>query len=722
MKPDKPFLTSDQLVETLKNKNIFVNDSEKDQVIEDLEDFGYFALIKNGLNQTPIKEKTNNKNRFIEKVDFNELSKIHQIDNEISAILLKYLGFVEETLRARMGMVFGALYGADSNVGGTISSSTGFLKKSHYIKVPKDKRYKRNKLRALVEKKDFEKESELKNIRKFTSSEEIIPIEAFFIDLTFGELTNLLTISETVIKDNLFKTYLSENKSPSEFRKILIKLVQKMLPDFRNLSAHRRKLINYHFNEKINYSVFNNLFPKGTNPIESDEEASGIIGVIFSIIFFLNDKELSEGLLKEITELYNKEFIEDGKPKMITKEISLLDVFDLPIDLVERIEKTLNEMAENNYFNHENLFSDSTGDQSLINSFIDDTLFTLATFGIKIDELNQGREILMQYSPYRLYEIYKELENNSPSLEELRKLAKTQLNFYSSFYKYILYAENSFKTRLSSFMAESLGVTIFHETTKRLVVDPHESGYLCSLCLFNENEKPEIISRIENDLLNKIRRGYTESLKKKDKNSQLFPIPGVSITQYYLTNHNHVPPWILVRDLTFNEARGLYNLLPYSMRRKFIDLLFPDKLINLSEDQKEAFLDLALGIMLGYRNAFLHYYPSIDDIDISIPVNWFKPYYSERVLIPSFYRIKENESSRHDSVPAIGGLHAIILLSIMFTHSSDVALQLNNDLKKFIKEERSTFEALDIDIYSFYELPRNIDKAFNKYNKGIWNN
>ena len=106
-----------------------------------------------------------------------------------------------------------------------------------------------------------------------------------------------------------------------------------------------------------------------------------------------------------------------------------------------------------------------------------------------------------------------------------------------------LFIENSFKTKLAYLMGEHFGV--------------FEDEYL--------NESHYVLQK--------------NSLKfvdlKKDIKHRLKKLPN-DATKYYQNNHNHLPPWIALKNISFADSLNLFTLIRDSrLKGQIVDAMLP---------------------------------------------------------------------------------------------------------------------------------------------------
>ena len=101
-----------------------------------------------------------------------------------------------------------------------------------------------------------------------------------------------------------------------------------------------------------------------------------------------------------------------------------------------------------------------------------------------------------------------------------------------------------------------------------------------------------LIIHITINLLHKvkeeIKNGYTKFDKYGNKFYTQQPI------KHYILNHNHIPPWILLKNISFSNAISLYKLLKPTQKQKVTENILQTTNIDINE--KIQFLTAALDL------------------------------------------------------------------------------------------------------------------------------
>ena len=159
------------------------------------------------------------------------------------------------------------------------------------------------------------------------------------------------------------------------------------------------------------------------------------------------------------------------------------------------------------------------------------------------------------------------------SLEFLYHFLLTDKAIQTILFKYSAIIENSYKGKLAYVISESFG--------------EFEKDYLNPDNYFKSNNGIEFQSVLNS----------CYEIFNPDK---AIPQP----TNHYCKNHNHVPAWILFKNLSFSNAVNLYALLKKPEKRKVTDLILPPS--KVSFEDRVAFIKNALNIIRVFRNKIAH--------------------------------------------------------------------------------------------------------------------
>ncbi len=201
--------------------------------------------------------------------------------------------------------------------------------------------------------------------------------------------------------------------------------------------------------------------------------------------------------------------------------------------------------------------------------------------GLDIHNIDFARRVLRSISYYDLINGYKdsfmEGDKFKPhiSIEFLYQFYTIDREFQDLLFNQILLIENHFKTELAYVLAKDFGV--------------YELEYLA-----------------KNNFLPKHNKIYFD--KELQKITGIYhPKKGVPIpqpTRHYSENHNHIPPWILFKNISFGTAINLFQLMKSPQKQYVTNALIPST--TLEYKQKVEFLINGLNLSRRCRNTIAH--------------------------------------------------------------------------------------------------------------------
>lgn len=282
----------------------------------------------------------------------------------------------------------------------------------------------------------------------------------------------------------------------------------------------------------------------------------------------------------------------------------------------------------------------------------DEQIKILVKRNIIIKDIPFAKHVLNTVSYYKLINGYKEslLVNDSNeetfkdgiTIEFLYDLHIFDITLQSILFKYILAIETSLKTKISYLIAKKYGV--------------FERNYLSSQNYISSGNKRKLRAAVLNEL-------------NLDKDETMY-----TPTKYYrdgdINNNtpakNHIPPWILIQNISFTRAIRWYSILK-SEDKKEIYRQFPITKNTRDTDsiEKQYFLD-SLKILRDYRNNVAHGYRSINvSITNSVNIEVFNNIIPNSVLsINEFGTFGKNDL--YSVLISIGALTDYIILETIF--------------------------------------------------------
>ncbi|SJZ95475.1 Abortive infection bacteriophage resistance protein [Cetobacterium ceti] len=147
-------------------------------------------------------------------------------------------------------------------------------------------------------------------------------------------------------------------------------------------------------------------------------------------------------------------------------------------------------------------------------------------------------------------------------------------NIQNLLFKYSVYTENTFKTKLAYVISKNIG--------------EHENIYL----------NKQNYARVRNK--NKRQQLYHLLIRMKKCLETITDNP----TKHYNDTHNHVPPWILFKNIKFSKIIDLYGFLETNSKQEFVSEYFENGVLKYEENAE--MLKKMITIVRKFRNKIAH--------------------------------------------------------------------------------------------------------------------
>ncbi len=199
----------------------------------------------------------------------------------------------------------------------------------------------------------------------------------------------------------------------------------------------------------------------------------------------------------------------------------------------------------------------------------------------KINSVGKNLEIemLKTFSYYNITNGYKEIfmENdifkNGVTIPNIIELSVHEKYFLTTLFKYSTYVEEFFKVKL----AYSIGKNNTEDHIEYL-----KDKYYA----IPQKRRTKFINTVD-----KIKRSFNT----KDQP-----------TRHYIDNHNHIPPWILFKNVYFNNVIDLFTFLKPSMEKEILDDYSLFVKLNVGVALKSKNFKKMLTIVRKFRNKIAH--------------------------------------------------------------------------------------------------------------------
>ena len=247
-------------------------------------------------------------------------------------------------------------------------------------------------------------------------------------------------------------------------------------------------------------------------------------------------------------------------------------------------------------------------------------------------------------------------------------------NIQNILFKYSVYVENTFKTNLAYTLAKNYGIDI--------------EKYL------DENN-----FKIFSNLDRMDKRNKTLEIIKEAQFLENNP------TFHYKKNHNHIPPWILFKNVNFTDSIDLFTFFKRKDKLEIVKEYFEQDIQNNEADEMIELLKTTISIVRKFRNKIAH--------NAKVITYKTENRITLRNLIPN---IPSNFIYRTDYRNNIGinDLFAMISSLILLLNNDVLALHLSQELR-VVFDTTNTLNALLIEKYKkVTNLPNDIEKRLDK--------
>ena len=273
----KPFLSYDEQIQLLKNRNLIINDIEKAKTV--LSTVNYYRLI-NAYSLGLLEKKESGEQHYKDGVSFYQIYDIYTFDNELRHIISEPLETFEVMFRTKLAHYIGEKYGA-----------TGYLNASNFV----DATYHNEFMQTLEQEKENQKNSPIVKHHQNKYDGEM-PIWVAVEVLSFGTISKLYSNLSTVDRNYI------AGSMPGKAPEIYLNSWIRSFVEVRNICAHYGRL----YNKKL---VFPPKMFKGSLAFGNDN--------VFSVLYFLkrfeDPQKWSEIFKRLIAAVDNHPYVELDK-------------------------------------------------------------------------------------------------------------------------------------------------------------------------------------------------------------------------------------------------------------------------------------------------------------------------------------------------------------------------------------------------------------------------
>jgi abortive infection bacteriophage resistance protein len=279
---------------------------------------------------------------------------------------------------------------------------------------------------------------------------------------------------------------------------------------------------------------------------------------------------------------------------------------------------------------------------------IEEQIQILRSRKLIIEDEKFAEYALFTFSYYDLINGYKECfmvdDEFRPniSIEYLYNFCRFDHRLQNIIFQYSVIVETKFKTALAYVISKNHGV--------------FQDEYLSRNNYIRSSKNKNKVDII----LSKVRETYSHNFKHLE-----------NPTKHYVDTKNHVPPWILFKNVTFNNVINLYSILNNNDKKEVCSLILD---IDLPENQKLQLFKDCLTIIRQFRNKIAH---KLKFISFKTKSN----HLSKKVLTETSFDILFDKKVYNEAYSAI------IALNIMLNKNLDLLISLNASLSSLLTQQ-----------------------------------
>lgn len=308
----------------MREKNVLIADD--DFAKEILGSISYYNII-NGYKDifTTYNDKTDNVEKFIEKVTLEQLHQVYLIDNSFNNLLFKYIIYIENTLKTKIA------YNVANTLGDKQENYLDFTK--YVSQFPLDRKKVIDKVRD-----EINKNKTNHSIQHYKENHPFIPPWIAIKALYFGTTINWYKILRDEIKQKISKEFfrysnLENNDQQKEFLLVILNL----LHEYRNNIAHGSRTFLSNVSGELSKNLLLDTIPTSTLTEDEFSEGMGqkdLFAVIISIAILINDPLLFRQYLIDLAAItlnYEEKSLE------ISPKGNIYKTLNVPENFVDRI-------------------------------------------------------------------------------------------------------------------------------------------------------------------------------------------------------------------------------------------------------------------------------------------------------------------------------------------------------------------------------------------------
>lgn len=294
-------------------------------------------------------------------------------------------------------------------------------------------------------------------------------------------------------------------------------------------------------------------------------------------------------------------------------------------------------------------------------------------YNLTISDNVFATRVLSTVSYYDLINGYKECMMKEEKFEDgitiefLYMFYLFDKGFQDIIFQQIMFVENYFKTELAYALAESFGV--------------HQDEYLDEGNYRSNHGRVEFMKVKGN--IERVYKSKAGLLYEPDK---FYKIP--QPTRHYIQNHNHIPPWILFKNISFSNAIDLFCLLRTEQKSHIVNSIIPYAYgtNNIEYKEKAELLLRGLNLLRNFRNKTAH---NLKFVTFKDWKNILSTSQLNKIILPEMLTDNDIKERR-----GVNDLYAVINI-LLYTISAKDNYMANELCRKILRHIVPTNDSVD---------------------------
>ena len=314
-------------------------------------------------------------------------------------------------------------------------------------------------------------------------------------------------------------------------------------------------------------------------------------------------------------------------------------------------------------------------------------------YGVLINDYDFAKNVLISISYNDLIGGFKNIlkkDSNSVNeitIEYLYELHLLDKSIQAFILKYSLFVENLFKNVMAYVIASSFGVDV------NKYLDANNYQVYSAGTSFKENVYLEIL------------------LILIDKKREYQP------TQYYVEKYNHIPPWILFKNISFGDSINLYNVLKKEQKEMVMNILFNNS-NTMTYDQKVEIIRNGLTNIRIFRNLAAH---NLSFAEFRVKKS-IQPKQLYQVLPGLIYMTEDLTQPLNIDKKACKGLYSAVLIILLLLNTNELkSLFVTDFMNAVFHGYNDEADKQKIELFTDYckltAMPKNLFERLHKYLK-----